>query len=168
MKSQFIWLTYPFSFEHFNLFQLLKNGTYSGLPQMVSTLSFVILLLFLFCYSGTQVTERFNDIGDEVYALEWYVLPLNLQRNIPMIMALSNQEIYLRGLGGYHYTHETFKKVNKNSLLWLLNQTKYFFLPYSDYKQHILILYGVTWLLIILITDEGKYSLKVLDYPSIY
>lgn len=98
-------------------FQLLKNGTYSGLPQMISTLSFVILLLFLFCHSGTQVTERFHGIGEEVYALEWYVLPLNLQRNIPMIIALSNNEIYLRGLGGYHYTHETFKKVNENSLL---------------------------------------------------
>lgn len=84
---------------------------------MISTLSFVILLLFLFCHSGTQVTERFHGIGEEVYGLTWYVLPLNLQQDIPVIIALSNKEIYLRGLGGYHYTNETFKKVNENLLL---------------------------------------------------
>lgn len=74
----------------------------------------VILMLYLFCYFGNRMTERFHCIGDGMYDSAWYLLPLHLQQNFLMMIASGNKEIYIRGLVGYDCTHETLMTVGKS------------------------------------------------------
>lgn len=46
----------------------------------------------MFCYFGTEVTQRFEDVADAVYQLEWYHLPLDIHKNLPLILALTHKK----------------------------------------------------------------------------
>lgn len=70
---------------------------------------------FLFCHFGGKVTQQFEDIGDAVYQLEWYRLPLNMQKNFQVVIALAQKRIYMRGYGDTRTTHSVFKKVSKRN-----------------------------------------------------
>lgn len=84
---------------------------------MVSIVRIVVLVLvsmipfFLFCHFGGNITSRFEDIGDAIYQLEWYELPLDMQRDLKLIIVLSQKRIFMRGYGDIRTTHSVFNKV---------------------------------------------------------
>lgn len=92
--------------------QVIESGDSADALQI--GISFVSLLptLFLFCYIGDRVTQRFENIGDAVYQLEWYTLPLDMQRSLAIVIALAQRRIYVRGFANVRSTREMFKKVS--------------------------------------------------------
>lgn len=66
---------------------------------------------FLFCHYGGKITQQFEEIGDAVYQLEWYRLPVKMQNHLRTVIAVSQKRIYMRGFGNTRTTHSVFKKV---------------------------------------------------------
>lgn len=72
--------------------------------------------LYVFCHYGNQVTQRFQDIARAIYQLNWYELPYDMKKTIPMIISLSQKNIYLQGLAGTRCTLEVFMNVGINNI----------------------------------------------------
>lgn len=79
--------------------------------QPAACLNVVMMWLFIYCYFGDQMTSRFENIQSTLYLCEWYLLPIELEKSIPMILQSSKKCIYLQGFGSSSCTRETFKKV---------------------------------------------------------
>lgn len=80
---------------------------------MQQFISMVTLLsgLYLFCHFGHEITQYFENIADTIYQLAWYVLPLDMQKDILLIVAFAQRRIFIRGHAGSHCNRETFMKV---------------------------------------------------------
>lgn len=70
--------------------------------------------LYLLCHIGDQVTQRFQDVGDAVYQLSWYTLPLDVQQHLPITISLTQKRIFVRGFADTRSTREVFRKVREN------------------------------------------------------
>lgn len=69
------------------------------------------LVLLLYCEFGERVTNEFVELDNEVCQLEWYLLPISVQRFIPFIMNTTQQPIILRGFQSCSCARESFKNV---------------------------------------------------------
>ena len=88
--------------------------------QLLVPILTAVFWLYLFCYFGNHVTQRFEDVADIVYQLDWYMLPLDLQSNLPIFIALAQKKVVLRGLGGTQCTFEIFKQIMKNTFSYFM------------------------------------------------
>lgn len=70
-----------------------------------------IVWLYLFCYLGTHLTEKFSHFGDAIYQLDWYMFPMSLQKDLPIALALVQKGVFLKAYGGIGCTLEVFQKV---------------------------------------------------------
>ena len=95
-------------------------GDYGKILQILIPASIVLYIFFLFCTFGDCITQRFVDIGNEFYKLNWYNLPLGEQKNLPKMIALSQKCIYLRGFADTRCTHETFIKTMKTTFSYFM------------------------------------------------
>lgn len=67
--------------------------------------------LFIYCYFGDKVTSQFSSICDTLCSINWYLLPLNIQKTLPMVVFAAERFVYLKGFGSTSCTRETFKRV---------------------------------------------------------
>ncbi|XP_055309036.1 uncharacterized protein LOC129572943 [Sitodiplosis mosellana] len=79
--------------------------------QPAACLNVVLMWLFIYCYFGDEVTSRFNGIEMKNYLCNWYLLPLPLQKCLPIIILSTHKSIFLRGFGSTSCTRESFTKV---------------------------------------------------------
>lgn len=70
-----------------------------------------MMWLFIYCYFGDQVTSQFNNIVDSFYSIDWYLLPLNIQKDLPLVIFAADSKVHIKGFGTTSCTRETFKKV---------------------------------------------------------
>lgn len=122
--------------------KLIANGSYEWI-QTSSPTSVIVFWLFLFCHSGDKLTQRFEDVGDNAYAfVDWYMLPVNMQKSFTLIIALGQRNVFLRGFGGTRCTKEMFMKVRIciHSLHFIQNET--LAIRFSDIEKYVLLLYG--------------------------
>lgn len=68
-------------------------------------------MTFLFCNFGDEVTNRFIDLNDVFYELDWHIYPIQFRKDFPLLLLASKKPIYLRGLAEFLCTREVFKKV---------------------------------------------------------
>lgn len=68
-------------------------------------------LLYLFCHFGNIVTSRFEALGDKLYMLKWYTLPLDMQKDLARVIAISQKRVFVRGYADIRSTRQLFKKV---------------------------------------------------------
>lgn len=87
----------------------------------------VILFLYVFCHFGDQITQQFNDVQDAVFNMAWYKFPLEMQKNIPMIISLAQKEVYVEAFGNIHCTREIFMKVKFSEKNNIKNMEIYIF-----------------------------------------
>lgn len=93
----------------------MESGLYRFVQSAIS-ISVLIPTLYMFCHFGSQVTHRFEDVADAIYQLEWYRLPLDSQKHLPMMLAMAQKKIYLRAFGrNIHCSRGVFAKVNQFS-----------------------------------------------------
>lgn len=66
---------------------------------------------FLLCYFGKLATESFDEMSVCLYNSNWELMPINLQRNLIIIMQNAQQPIYYHGFGIAVLNLQTFSKV---------------------------------------------------------
>lgn len=67
--------------------------------------------LYLFCRGGDELTNRFASVSNQAYQFDWYLLPIEMQRCLMLMMMASQKNVYIRGAGGTQCTRDTYKKV---------------------------------------------------------
>lgn len=72
--------------------------------------SVAMSLLYYLCYSGSKIVTRFEDVSHEIYKISWYLLPLDMQKPLPTMIAFAQNPVYLQGYG-ICCTLGTFKEV---------------------------------------------------------
>lgn len=65
----------------------------------------------MFCHFGGNLTKRFEDVGNAVYELNWYDLPVDMQKDLLKVIMISQKPIYMRGFGDTCTTHSAFAEV---------------------------------------------------------
>lgn len=63
------------------------------------------------CEMGQESADRFDEVNDEVDKLNWYKFPMELQRLLPMIIHIAQQEVPTKCFGSAHCSRESFKSV---------------------------------------------------------
>lgn len=94
--------------------QSIRAVDIAGILQSITIIQMTVITLYLFCYFGDLVTQRFDDVGEGVYQLPWYLLPLELQKHLPMVIAVAQKRVVFRS------TREVFRKVSIHKFLFLL------------------------------------------------
>lgn len=92
-------------------FQFLEASDYAS--GVKSGISFVVDMIWLFscCHYGFQVTERFENIRQTVYQLDWYIFPTNIQKDLQLMILSSQKSIYIEGFCNTRCTRDKFTKV---------------------------------------------------------
>lgn len=72
------------------------------------------------------------------------MLPLDMQKNIPMIICLAQKEVHLQGFGSAHCMREVFMKVYYVSLInvFFFYFVTFFFFKILDNEIYIFIFHG--------------------------
>lgn len=73
-----------------------------------------LLTIFILCNVGQNVSHSFSQIRDDFYEVSWYTLPLNMQKNWPMLLTIGEREIGLRGFGSHCLNRGLYMKVFLN------------------------------------------------------
>lgn len=84
----------------------------------ISAISLWIVLFYMLCNFGDEVTDAFLDLNESIYDLLWYQLPVDQQKYVILMIFNANHPVYLEGLV-IRSVRETFRKVE--------NFTKSFF-----------------------------------------
>lgn len=73
--------------------------------------SYPLAVLFILCYLGKIATDSFSNIPDEVYEVNWYKLPVELQKYFILMIANMQQPQYYHGFDVLVLNLETFTTV---------------------------------------------------------
>lgn len=103
-------------FYLFFLFQNLQNITYLFLQSILTT-SAIVLITFIFCFFGNNVTIKFNETAVHAYNSSWYLCPIHLQRYIILMMQRSQRPLYLTGYKVTRCSLDSFTSVRHCLLL---------------------------------------------------
>lgn len=79
-------------------------------------------LVFIACELGQQFTNLFDKIDDRIELLDWYLLPLAIQRMLPTIFINTQKPIAAKFFGNMSCCREQFKKVE----IWIDIELKIF------------------------------------------
>lgn len=74
---------------------------------------YVFGTVYIICEIGERASESFEEIADEIQALDWYLFPLKIQKILPAMMVVAQQLVPLECFGNIFCNRETFKNVRK-------------------------------------------------------
>lgn len=77
----------------------------------ISELFFSLILLLASCENGTRISSSFEYINDEINRFDWYLLSVEMQRILPVIMINAQESIGLECFGSFLCDRNTFKSV---------------------------------------------------------
>lgn len=70
-----------------------------------------LFMVFFSCEIGQRFTNAYDEVDDAINQLDWYLLPMKVQRVLPVIMMKSQKEWSIECFGSIACNRETFKKV---------------------------------------------------------
>lgn len=70
-----------------------------------------VIHLYLICHIGESITDRLQGIGEEIYQINWYLLPIQTQKMLPFSLIIAEKADYLKTFGSIACTLEMFQKV---------------------------------------------------------
>lgn len=84
-----------------------------GMPLLLLTLSGIIslALVFVACELGQRMGDAFEEIDYTIEQLDWYLFPMEIQRMLPMIIAIAQPPVLLECWGNIACTRDVFKHV---------------------------------------------------------
>lgn len=95
-------------------------GDYASAFRASSPLAVVVFWLYLFCNSGNHLTQRFEDVADDVYMdITWYLLPNDTQKYLPLMLAIGQKQVCLRGFTA-KCTRELFAVIMKKTFSFFM------------------------------------------------
>lgn len=74
-------------------------------------LAITMLMSFLLCNYGENVTSHYSDLSDLIYQMSWLSCPLKVQNSFKLMIMNSQKLIDLEGFARFQCNHDTFKKV---------------------------------------------------------
>lgn len=87
--------------------------------QSVFTFDVIVTCLFIFCYFGLEVTNKFKCICDSIYQSSLPSMPTEIKNYLPIMMSAAQNLIYMEGISIIRCTGEFFKKVYYEHL-WII------------------------------------------------
>lgn len=73
-----------------------------------------MLIVFIICNFGNELTNYFEDVAENFYGMDWHMLPLDMQKHWPMMIALGQKDVELRTFGSNCFNRVLFMKVYMN------------------------------------------------------
>lgn len=99
---------------NFSLF--LFQSQYSNIT-VILTLLFQAFwsfeLIFISCELGERVCNAFDEIGDTIDQLDWYLLPFEMQQLLPTIILNTKQPVVLQCFGNILCCREVLRNVSR-------------------------------------------------------
>lgn len=123
-----IWIFHQ-NFLIFGLWTLFKQDIdvkdALSIFRSIIRLSGWIVGFYFICHFGGEVTSRFQDIVYSIYDCPWYSMPLKIRKYFPLMIAATQQPIYLNGCFNIRCIQETFQKVPSNNFYFKCNFFKF-------------------------------------------
>lgn len=69
-------------------------------------------VLFIACELGQRTTLALNDCCDVINQFDWYLLPADIQRLLPIIINCAQQAVDIKCYGSVACNRETFRYVS--------------------------------------------------------
>lgn len=122
----------------------------------VFSLVWSFAIIFVVCEFGQQLTHQFVLFDEELCQFNWYLLPIELQRMLVIIMANAQQASFMQGYGNIQCTRGSFKQVRDN-VSFMKKKNILFYLISFIYRQsmpHFLI----SWYYAMLMDRKFRFS----------
>lgn len=74
-------------------------------------------MVFIVCELGQRMTDAFEKIDISMDHLDWYLFPIEIQRQLPMIIVVAQQSVLLESFGSIGCTREVFKNVRTKKII---------------------------------------------------
>lgn len=68
--------------------------------------------LYLYCYGGASITAVCLKYSDTIFAMDWYIMPVDVQKYLILMIRSGNQRLVLTGYGILKLNLETFTSVS--------------------------------------------------------
>lgn len=69
--------------------------------------------MFLHCYLGVLVTDKYEQFSEHLYEVEWFTLPPGMQKYFILMLANTQKPLFFDGLGIYVLDLEAFATVSR-------------------------------------------------------
>lgn len=104
------------------------------LIEMVFEVLYSFCVIFITCEMNQQLTNDYEDIEYVIGQFDWYLLPADVQRILPIIVINAQQAVNIQCFGSTNANRESFQKVREKRcgkkverfMLNLIDLMKYF------------------------------------------
>ena len=90
------------------------EGVFISICELICSLN----LLFPLCELASRMSIGFEDINDLIDQFDWYLMPLETQQMLPLIMVNAQQPVGFQCFGSFACNRDLFKKVIFDSTKW--------------------------------------------------
>lgn len=91
--------------------------------------SFIVMLIS--CDLGQRINLAFDECGEIIDQFDWYRLPIEIQRILPIIINFAQQPVDIKCFGSAACDRDTFKFVIMTKSIDLIRRSIHFLLIYS-------------------------------------
>lgn len=102
-----------FPFQNLNFFRQKLKDFDADAIMVIGVATTNILWIYLHCYLGKSVTERYDALPDHLFHSRWYSLPIELQMYFILLLVNTQEPLYFHGLGMYILNMGTFSAVSR-------------------------------------------------------
>lgn len=124
-----IWFCLPWPIHWSQNYFHLQLSTHLDLNFLIMVFAATsgIATVFLYCYIGSLVTDHFQSYGDIPYEIQWYKLPIDLQKFLQLIIFDAQRPHIFHGLHIIDLNMMAFTQVNdSNKYPYFSNDTIFF------------------------------------------
>lgn len=93
------------------MFQCMTEYNSDLFVLSITEISTVMPFLLLMCHFGEKVTIAFEKVDETAWNTQWYLAPLELQRQFVMIHAMAQRPVHFRSVMSHTCSYESFKSV---------------------------------------------------------
>lgn len=68
------------------------------------------------CEMGQRFTTNFDEVNDDINKLNWYKFPIEVQRLLPILTLVTQQQLVVECFGSVACLRESFKSVSTTKL----------------------------------------------------
>lgn len=91
--------------------QSIRSGEAKNILMPAAETFWNLTMCFIFCFYGEKLTTGYAKINESIYMMDWYLMPIEVQKKVPAIVTMAQRAIYLKGYAKFQCTFEFFKSV---------------------------------------------------------